>query len=723
MKTLLLSCMGLLFVNQLSASIDTLFLTSKISNVTIFFNGAQVERTVDVRLTKGKHILMLDGLTQELNPSTLQVKGMKNFKIVAVKHQLNYQGKAKENIEIVSINKQIDEQEKLIKEINNQLYVFAFEEKLLLDNSKFQQSSKGITVAEIQEAASFYRAKLNEIQQKKLDLNLSLIGISKKIKAFYVKLNELNIEKRKVYSQVMISLDAERDAYEIMALTYYTESAGWEPLYDFRVEDVSKPLSIVYNANVFQSTGEDWRNVVLKLSTNNPLKSGVKPVLKPWYAENKNAIRFPVDEKGFGVLSGRIFDKVTNEPLPFVKISVKKDGQEIARTSSDFDGAYQIKPIEEGSFSIEMSYVGFENYLIRNVSIIKNNVTFVDQSLQPDIKELESVTIVAYKNPLISRDAGFSGSTIQREDIGRMAVRSSADVASTVGGVNMNENGQMSIRGGRSDASYYYIDGIKVRGSSNLPKSAIEEVSVITGGTPAGYGGGINYSHNTGHSTSSKVESGFNSTDFVDNNKLFAVTNLEYDIEIPYTIMSDGQDYLLRIKELEIPVDYIYHAVPKLDKDVFLTAELSKWNQLSLLSGKTSIYFKGTYIGESFLDVENMKDTLEVDLGRDQNVFVSRTTDLAISEVKESGNYVKQTVGWNIVVKNNKNTPIYIEIEDQFPITNNKSITIERMKVDEGKVDENSGIITWGLQFAPGEIKKVNYQYSVKYPKYVSVAN
>ena len=75
-----------------------------------------------------------------------------------------------------------------------------------------------------------------------------------------------------------------------------------------------------------------------------------------------------------------------------------------------------------------------------------------------------------------------------------MATRSASAVAATVGGVNVSESGEMSIRGSSSDASYYFIDGIKVRGSSNLPKSAIEEVSVITGGVPANYGditGGI----------------------------------------------------------------------------------------------------------------------------------------------------------------------------------------------------------------------------------------
>ena len=80
------------------------------------------------------------------------------------------------------------------------------------------------------------------------------------------------------------------------------------------------------------------------------------------------------------------------------------------------------------------------------------------------------------------------------EDISRMTARSADAVASTVGGV-YSENGSVgSIRGSRSEDVVYYVDGVKVRGSSSVPKSAIEQVSVITGGVPAQYGdatGGI----------------------------------------------------------------------------------------------------------------------------------------------------------------------------------------------------------------------------------------
>jgi Ca-activated chloride channel homolog len=106
-----------------------------------------------------------------------------------------------------------------------------------------------------------------------------------------------------------------------------------------------------------------------------------------------------------------------------------------------------------------------------------------------DVKELNEVIIVAYKAPLINKDGGASGYTITREDITKLPVRSAQGVAATVGGVNNIEGtDDFNIRGARTDANIYFIDGIKVQGSLNLPKSSINEVKVITGGVPANYG-------------------------------------------------------------------------------------------------------------------------------------------------------------------------------------------------------------------------------------------
>lgn len=203
---------------------------------------------------------------------------------------------------------------------------------------------------------------------------------------------------------------------------------------------------------------------------------------------------------GLGTIKGSVIDGDTKEPIPFTKVILKKDGQVKGGANTDFDGVFQINSIEAGSYDLEIRNEGegYQPQVLEGLIVNAGKITFLyDQTITKasDVQALEEVKVVAYKVPLIDRNGGATGATVTREDIAKLPVRSASGVARTVGGVNSDESsGDISVRGSRSDATYFYIDGIKVRGSSNLPKSAIEEVSVITGGLPANYGdatGGI----------------------------------------------------------------------------------------------------------------------------------------------------------------------------------------------------------------------------------------
>lgn len=211
-------------------------------------------------------------------------------------------------------------------------------------------------------------------------------------------------------------------------------------------------------------------------------------------------VSYGFSQTGVGTLKGTVTDGDSDEPIAFAKVVIKLNDVIKGGANTDFDGKFQINSITPGSYDVEVSNSaeGYQPILMEGVVISSDQITFLDDlklSKAKDVLEIEEVKVVAYKVPLINKDGGASGATVTREDIARLPVRSAAGVAGTVGGVNADEgSGSISVRGSRSNGTYYYIDGIKVRGSSSLPKSAIEEVKVITGGLPANYGdvtGGI----------------------------------------------------------------------------------------------------------------------------------------------------------------------------------------------------------------------------------------
>ncbi|CAG0986259.1 MAG: TonB-dependent receptor plug domain-containing protein [Bacteroidetes bacterium] len=198
---------------------------------------------------------------------------------------------------------------------------------------------------------------------------------------------------------------------------------------------------------------------------------------------------------GQGTLKGTIKDKETGEGLPFANIVVSLNGNQVAGAQTDFDGKYTVTSIPPGTYDVLISYVGYQQQKQTGVVIMSGKIQFLDVKLLQGIA-LEAFEVIEYEVPLISKDQTQSGGTVTREDIDKMAGRDATSFAATVGGVYTKDDGgsSVSIRGAREDGTDVYIDGMKVRGSQNLPKAAIEQVSVITGGLPAQYGdatGGI----------------------------------------------------------------------------------------------------------------------------------------------------------------------------------------------------------------------------------------
>lgn len=205
-------------------------------------------------------------------------------------------------------------------------------------------------------------------------------------------------------------------------------------------------------------------------------------------------------QSGLGTLKGIVKDDKTGKAIEAAKIYLLTGTTNKGNAMTDENGEFQINGILPGTYDVKITLRtgGYQDALEQGVIISSDKITFLEKltlSMPENEITKDEVKVTRYKVPLIDKDGGASGATVTREDIGRMPVRSAAGVAQSVGGVNTNEgSGAISVRGSRSDATYFFIDGIKVRGSTNLPKAALEEVSVITGGVPANYGdvtGGI----------------------------------------------------------------------------------------------------------------------------------------------------------------------------------------------------------------------------------------
>lgn len=193
--------------------------------------------------------------------------------------------------------------------------------------------------------------------------------------------------------------------------------------------------------------------------------------------------------------------------------------------------------------------------------------------------------------------------------------------------------------------------------------------------------------------------------------------NAEFAIEIPYSIPTDGKTYAVDVQKYTMPAVYRYFSVPKYDTDAFLLANIAQWEQYSLLSGNAYIYYRGTYVGESFLDAQVTSDTMALSLGRDKDIVIKRERNSDLCKVSTSGSNTREAVGLEITVRNGKNQPIELIISDQIPVSREKEIEVSLKENGKASHNPETGEMTWILKLEAGQTMKLNFLYEVKYPK------
>lgn len=194
-------------------------------------------------------------------------------------------------------------------------------------------------------------------------------------------------------------------------------------------------------------------------------------------------------------------------------------------------------------------------------------------------------------------------------------------------------------------------------------------------------------------------------------------TNVEFNIDNPYSIPNDGKQYAVEINQLDLPAIYQYAVAPKLSADVFLTAKLTDWNKYNFLPGEANLFFEGTFIGKSLINTHATADTLSLSLGADKNIVVTRRSLKDLTERQSLGSNKKETRDWQIEVKNRKNQLINLLVEDQIPVAQNSSIDVDTQELSGGQLDKLTGKVTWNFALKPQDDKKVELKYQVKYPK------
>ncbi|PLK45010.1 mucoidy inhibitor MuiA family protein [Emticicia sp. TH156] len=619
-KTILLCLLG----QWLWAQPNTI--PSKVENVTVFLNGAQVTRSAKVSLPVGRTELLFKGISAQINANSIQVKSEGRFTILSVSHKLGNMLDKPLQEEINTIDAQKKQVALKITVEKNNLLVYQREEEILLKNQVVGGTQAGMKTADLKESIDFQRQRMAEVLTKKLEFQNKIEKLDEETKKLNQQLTEINARKDALISEISVTVSAKEPVTNApVSINYFVKNAGWAPTYDFRIDKLSQPLRMAYKANVYQFSGEDWKDVKLSLSTANPFKSGQAPILQKWTVGQRNDYSDyygninEEEDQSINANQAEVFGKVTGksdkQPLPGVQISLK--GTSLS-SSTDANGYYRltIPPQFYGkSVTLIFDYIGYYR-LERPVTSNRLDVV-MDESVQ-----------------------------------------------------------------------------------------ALNEV-VVTGYAPAGRAAGVEIAGNNDYKKRTVP---------LDITQRDAPTSQSFDILVPYSVPSDGKVITVEIKEESIPAVFQHFAIPKIDTDVFLNAQIINWEKYKLLPGEASLFIENTYVGKSNLNLFN-KDTLSLSFGRDKNVIIGRTQIKSYQKKQFIGSNKTEQFAYEIVARNTKNETINLVIEDQFPVSNTRDVSIDDKEAPEAEVNTETGKIKWTLTMAPAKEYKVGLKYTIKSPK------
>ncbi|WP_310557226.1 DUF4139 domain-containing protein [Flavobacterium sp.] len=199
--------------------------------------------------------------------------------------------------------------------------------------------------------------------------------------------------------------------------------------------------------------------------------------------------------------------------------------------------------------------------------------------------------------------------------------------------------------------------------------------------------------------------------------------NISFDIDIPYDILSNGKVHSVALKDIKLPASYKYYAVPKVEKEAFLLAEIADYSKYNLLPGEANIIFEGMYVGKTTINPSQTADTLNLSMGRDKKVSIKREKVVDKSGTKFLSSKKEQTFTYDITIRNNKKETIDLLLKDQYPLSTDTAIEIELLQSDGAKINTETGILTWQLQLKPSETRKIRISYKVRYPKDQVIGN
>lgn len=257
-------------------------LKTDIKRVKLFLTAGEMTHETPVKLAKGRNKVIFSGISAFADPRTIQFTGSGNFRLVSLSTEMDFLAAEQWNPRIKILNDSL-EQLKDRHQMNVDL-LSAYQAELgVMNTNKDLKGTTSLTIDQIKAAGEYYRTRTFEINKTVTKIRKEQDVLTIKINDARFKLTELNYVENQRSNQVIVLIDADAPSEISGVLRYLVSDCGWTATYDLSASDLNQPINLKYKAQVYNNTGNEWKNVNLTLSTSDPMLSAASPVLNPFY--------------------------------------------------------------------------------------------------------------------------------------------------------------------------------------------------------------------------------------------------------------------------------------------------------------------------------------------------------------------------------------------------------------------------------------------------------
>ena len=391
--------------------------TASINKVTVFTNGAQVERSKSVVLVPGEQVVTFTGFSPYMDKKSLQVKAKGHLTILGVSERTAHPDSAAQVKRLRAAEDDVKAVERRIQQTKDEQEMLTAQLELVKTNCSVAGRTVATPLANIKELNAYYAQQVLSVKKRSQELEEQLQNLNDELKRKQNTCDSIAKLKLKNITEIDVKVDAKQGGRADFDITYYVKNAGWFPSYDIRSNSINEPLQLSYKANIYQNTREEWKNVPVTLSSANPNRSNIAPQLKTyWLDYGLSAPAYNIDSDGSNVVSGKIVSADDGDPMIGATVTVK--GTNLG-TVSDIDGNYSIV-LPQNNRQLTFSYIG---YLSQTRTVDPGSTLNI--RLQEDQAALQEVVVVGYGTSRKGRRSKSKGEVLNAKE----SIPAIADVA------------------------------------------------------------------------------------------------------------------------------------------------------------------------------------------------------------------------------------------------------------------------------------------------------